>query len=98
VYLLQLIFVSGTLFIATFQGTIIVQRSMDKLRPALDSSSLKPNSIHKTYSITKAFTVVALNRITAAGRQWTVFYTGRLMDMGIRIAKCRGIIRKGGRC
>ncbi|MHA7964234.1 serine hydrolase domain-containing protein [Paenibacillus sp. CAU 1782] len=62
---------SGTLQGASYliarKGQVIARRSLGSLNHSPDSPGLKPDSIRKTYSITKAFTSVAIGQLIDRG-------------------------------
>jgi len=57
----------GASYLISRNGQIISRNSLGKLRPARDSQDLLPESIRKTYSITKAFTSVAIAQLIDKG-------------------------------
>ncbi|PWV90536.1 CubicO group peptidase (beta-lactamase class C family) [Paenibacillus cellulosilyticus] len=57
----------GASYLVARDGKIIVHRSQGKLTNKSDSPDLKPDSIRKVYSITKAFTAAAITRLAEEG-------------------------------
>lgn len=55
-------------YILSRKGKVFAHRTMGKLRPAEESSDLKPDSIRKVYSITKAVTAVAIHQLIDRGQ------------------------------
>ncbi|AOZ94421.1 serine hydrolase domain-containing protein [Paenibacillus crassostreae] len=55
-------------YILSRHGQIFAHRTLGKLRPTEDSPDLEPDSIRKTYSITKAFTSVAIHQLMDRGQ------------------------------
>ena len=59
--------IQGASYLISRKGQVLAHRSLGKLRPAVDSGDLMPDSIRKTYSITKAFTAVAIGQLIDRG-------------------------------
>lgn len=57
----------GASYLISRKGQVFARCSMGKLRPDQNSEELKPDSIRKTYSITKAFTAVAIGQLIDRG-------------------------------
>lgn len=57
----------GASYLISRKGKVFAHRSIGKLRRAEASGELRPDSIRKTYSITKAFTAVAIGQLIDRG-------------------------------
>lgn len=59
--------IQGAGYLISRGGKVFAHRSLGKLRPEDDSAGLRPDSIRKVYSITKAFTAVAIHQLIDKG-------------------------------
>lgn len=60
--------IQGAGYLISRGGKVFAHRTMGKLRPEEDGADLKPDSIRKLYSITKAFTAVAIHQLIDRGQ------------------------------
>lgn len=59
--------IQGASYLISRNGKVFARNSLGKLRPGENSSDLLPQSIRKVYSITKAFTAVAITQLIDKG-------------------------------
>lgn len=59
--------IQGASYLLSRKGKVFAHRAMGKLRPGDNSADLRSDSIRKVYSITKAFTAVAIHQLIDRG-------------------------------